>query len=576
MDLVTKSMVEQFQRDRDLGSLSEDEAFEAFAGFCVLSAYYESEFSPDAFRVGGGNDLGIDVFGLLVNGELLHDSADMRAMADQAKKLDVRIIVVQAKTTPGFETKVVADLADNLRHVLGPDRLPYEASADILDFRKCLDVVFAELAKLSDGLPRLHVRYVTTGEKVAAMVAQKAASAEKQLLGLGRFQSVDFQCVTRHELRGLYQRATQAVSVTFTMVRQLALPRVPGVRQSYLGFLPAQSLVRCVLTDRGGGIRRGLFHENVRDFLGEDNDVNREIRDTLRDPVRRERFAVFNNGITIVTRDLTVAGDEFHLKDFQIVNGCQTCHVLFHERALLTDAVHVSVRIVHSQDEEVIGGIVGATNRQTAISEDDLSAREEFHRRLEDYFVANEAPRRLYYERRSRQYSPRNDVEKTRVISRPQLTRAYVAMFLGEPAEVGHYAALLRERKNDLYRVDHQPVVYYTAAAAAYRLEWMIRNRYISKDIGPARYHLLAAIKLKLLGTEPLPAAPKKVHERCERILETVWDMRRSERLMLDLLPAVQRSIDAELAAGVPLGEMVRTERFAERVRREVLGQAIA
>jgi hypothetical protein len=250
--------------------------------------------------------------------------------------------------------------------------------------------------------------------------------------------------------------------------------------------------------------------------------------------------------------------------------------VLFHERALLTDAVHVGLRVVHSLDEEVIGGIVAATNRQTAISEDDLTAREEFHRRLEDYFVANEPSRRLYYERRSKQYSARDDVEKTRIISRPQLTRAYVAMFLGEPARVGHFAALLRERKNDLYRVDHQPVVYYTAAATAYRLEWMIRNRYISKEYGPARYHLLAAMKVKLLGIEPLPAAPRKAQERCQRILDTVWDTRRSERLMLDLLPALQRAIDAELTSGIPLGEMVRTERFAERVRREVLGRSVS
>jgi len=67
----------------------------------------------------------------------------------------------------------------------------------------------------------------------------------------------------------------------------------------------------------------------------------------------------------------------------------------------------------------------------------------------------------------------------------------------------------------------------------------MIRNR----------YHLLAAMKVKLLGIEPLPAAPRKVQERCERILDVVWDTRRSERLMLDLLPALQRAVNAELAS---------------------------
>ena len=45
-----------------------------------------------------------------------------------------------------------------------------------------------------------------------------------------------------------------------------------------------------------------------------------------------------------------------------------------------------------------------------------------------------------------------------------------------------------------------------------------------------------------------------------------------SERLVLNLLPTLQRSIDAGRAAGTPLSEMVRTRRFAERVWREVLG----
>lgn len=78
----------------------------------------------------------------------------------------------------------------------------------------------------------------------------------------------------------------------------------------------------------------------------------------LQDGERRDRFAVLNNGVAIVTRELTVVGDEIALRDFQVVNGCQTCHVLFEQRKLLTDAVQVSVRVVHSQDNDVIGGII--------------------------------------------------------------------------------------------------------------------------------------------------------------------------------------------------------------------------
>ncbi len=100
MDIVIDSLVKKFQGDHDLASLPGDEAFEAFAGYCVLSSFYESGFTPDVFRMGGGNDLGIDAFGFLVNGMLLREAADVRAVTEQAAQLDVRIIVVQAKTSP--------------------------------------------------------------------------------------------------------------------------------------------------------------------------------------------------------------------------------------------------------------------------------------------------------------------------------------------------------------------------------------------------------------------------------------------------------------------------------------------
>ncbi|HEV8559510.1 MAG TPA: AIPR family protein [Actinophytocola sp.] len=573
MDLVIKSKLEQFRKDWDLTALSEDQAFEAFAGFSVLSSFYEDKFSPDAFRTGGGNDLGIDVFGMLVNGELLHDAADVREVAERAKKLDVRVVVIQAKTSASFETKVVSDLAENLRHILGPEDVRYPSSSGITNIRECLQAVYGDIGKLSDRPPRLHVRYISTGEQVAEMIDQKARSAEDQLTSLNRFEKVDFRCVTRHELRELYQRATTALSATFTMPKKITLPRIPGVEQSFQGLLAATELVDNVLTDPGGGVHRTLFLENVRDFLGYDkNDVNQKIRETLRDPERRQRFAVLNNGVTIVARELTTLGDEIRVRDFQIVNGCQTCHVLFDQRSQLTDAVQVSVRLVHSSDEDVIRGIVAATNRQTAISEEDLSAREEFHQRLEEYFAAHDRSQILYYERRAKQYNARTDVEKTRIISRGQLTRAYLAMFLNEPSRVGHYKALVAERGKELFKEGQQAAYYYTAAATSYRLEWLLRNRRIQNSYAPARYHLLAAIKMRILGPgAPSPNSRTAIKE-CDKILKVVWKATTAEQLVLDLLRPLQRAVDAERALGVPLGEMVRTQRFAERVRVEVLG----
>lgn len=570
MDPVIASLAGRFRADHDLGHLESDRLFETFAGYCVLSSFYESEFTPDSFRMGEGGDLGIDVFGILVNGELYHDAADVRAAVEQARNLDVRIVVVQAKTSERFDTKVISDLADNLRHVVDPADLPYPSSTGVDRIRECLRAVYDNIGKLAGGLPRLHVRYVTTGARVASMLEQKARSAEKRLLGAERFDAVDIRCVDQRELRELYQRATTATDVTFDMAKKVALGRIPGVEQALLGTVSTRELVEKVLTDPNGTIRRALFRENVRDFLGYTNDANRQIRDTLRDDGRHQRFAVLNNGITIVTRSLTVVGDDVHIRDFQIVNGCQTCYVLFDERERLSDDIQVSLRVVHAEDEDIIDGIVAATNLQTAISEADLSAREDFHRDLEEYFASPDPPRRLYYERRAKQFSG-GDVQKTRVITRSMLTAAYASMFLDEPAAAGRPKDLQGRRKKDLFQPGQPRDAYYAAAAALYRLETLIRNERVARRYRPARFHLLMAIRLSLIGAGPLPQQPKKATEKCRRILGVVWDANEFERLVTDLLQPLETVIQAEEAAGGRVDAMVRTQRFADRFRTEVL-----
>jgi hypothetical protein len=570
MEKVIESLVKGFQQDQDLTELPESEAFEAFAAYCVLSSYYNDPFNPDAYRTGGGNDLGIDAYAVLIDGDLYRDPIEVQAAMNR-KRPHVQVVIIQAKTSSKFETKVISDLADNLGHLCGSGGIPYVVSADVASLRACLDVVFKNSARLAGQLPQLHVHYVTTGDQISDMVHRKARSAEKHLDKLNRFDTIDVRCVNWRELRTMYQQATSTVRVTLPVLKQFAVPAAPGVVQSFVGLIAAPELVRTILDDGSGKLRENLFESNVRAFQGY-NRVNSGIRETLRDPDKRQRFAVMNNGITIVTRKMDRVSDDFVLDDFQIVNGCQTCHVLFDERDQLTEEVFVSVHIVHSVDEDVIQGIVAATNQQTPVSDEDLAAREDFHKELEDFFTLGwDKPQQLFYERRAKQYSERKDVEKTRVISRAQLSRAYLAMFLNESSRVGHYQELIKARGTELFVTGQPAILYYTAAATWYRLEWLIRNQRINRGYRPAQYHLMAMIRQKLVGSVKLPSNGKAAQRECDQILRVIWNTEAVEKLVVrELLPVIQRAIDAERAAGVPLGEAVRNERFADLVRREL------
>ena len=155
--------------------------------------------------------------------------------------------------------------------------------------------------------------------------------------------------------------------------------------------------------------------------------MNTEIRATLESTQQRQRFALMNNGVTIIASTLRATGNRFHLEGYQIVNGCQTSHVLFDQRANLDDTVLIPLRIIATKDEELIAAIVKATNRQTAVKEEQLLALNDFQKKLEAFFASFEEGRQLFYERRSRQYNTVPGIEKTRVVTLPNLIRAYAS-----------------------------------------------------------------------------------------------------------------------------------------------------
>ena len=209
------------------------------------------------------------------------------------------------------------------------------------------------------------------------------------------------------------------------------IPEIPGVKEAYLGLIPAPVFIT-ILTDEGGQIAKSLFYDNVRDWQ-DFNAVNSEMRETLESEVQRSRFALMNNGITIIAKTLRATGNKFYIEDFQIVNGCQTSHVLFSQRDKLTDeSVMVPLRLISTQDEDITAAIIKATNRQTEVKGEQLLAISNFQKKLELFFQTFDDENRLFYERRSRQYNNMPGIEKTRIVLPSALIRVFSAMFLDQ------------------------------------------------------------------------------------------------------------------------------------------------
>ena len=305
-----------------------------------------------------------------------------------------------------------------------------------------------------------------------------------------------------------------------------------------------------------GSLRRSVFEDNVRDFQGSNAPVNSRIRETLRGD-ERERFAVLNNGITVVVRDLQVTGNAFRLRDYQVVNGAQTSNVLFENKDVLSEdaSVFVPTRIIQTADEDLITSIVTATNSQTVVPPEQLNARAVAERNVERYFAAMEPPRNLLYERRSKQYESTSDVIKSRVIDRLTIVRSVAAVVLDEPHLATGYPAQLMSRLADarhqpddgpgrlvFFGPEDEPVLYFAAAAAYYRLDVLFRTARLDPKYKPARWHILTVSRhLVLPGAAPALDDKKAARPWPKPLLDKVWDEKAIE-LFTEAADIVERA----------------------------------
>jgi hypothetical protein len=312
--------------------------------------------------------------------------------------------------------------------------------------------------------------YVTTGEWTNDPHLTGRINAETtSLKALQMFSRAGFLPVDASRLRLYYQELRRKVAREIQFERYAVFPAISGVRQAYIGVLPCTEYFR-LITDSEGELQRSLFYENVRDYQGE-NLVNQEILFTLNHPDWRERLAVLNNGVTIVAKSVNQVGNTFRLQDFQIVNGCQTSHVLFRSRDHLGDNTFIPVKIIEAQDIELVNQITKATNRQTEVKVEAFESLRQFHKDLEEFYAHVDcgSDPRLYYERRSRQYHD-TEVRRHQIVTMPFQLKCFIAAFLNEPHSTHrYYGELLEAYRARVFNDVHSFWPYYISAYTRYR-----------------------------------------------------------------------------------------------------------
>lgn len=179
--------------------------------------------------------------------------------------------------------------------------------------------------------------------------------------------------------------------------------------------------------------RDRLLEKNVRSFLQVKGNVNKGIRDTLRE--EPDMFLAYNNGISVTAESVEIIRDENgkpsikKIRDMQIVNGGQTTASIFNAKNdkrnpcdLSKVFVQMKISVIQTNEDMdvIVPRISTFANTQNKIQVADFSANDPFHRRIEELSRTiwapaqnGSKPRNWFYERARGQYADMLSREKT-------------------------------------------------------------------------------------------------------------------------------------------------------------------
>ena len=211
---------------------------------------------------------------------------------------------------------------------------------------------------------------------------------------------------------------TESIEIDFEKDYQTSIPALKAnfdnsEYSSYLCVVAGSILARLY---ESYGSR--LLEANIRSFLQFKSGINKGIRKTIREVP--EMFFAYNNGITATADgvELDLSGNIIKLKNLQIVNGGQTTASLYtsmkNDKSDLSKIfVQMKLSVIpEEQIHDIVPNISRFANSQNKVSDSDLFANHQFHRRMEEKSRRLYSPKRRgelhqtkwYYERARGQY----------------------------------------------------------------------------------------------------------------------------------------------------------------------------
>lgn len=547
MDTITKSIFSEFVERFEYKKLSESDAFERFATYCVVAQHLKNDTITkellECMHTGkDGNDWGIDGFAIIVNGRYVSNIKEIENLLEVNGEMSVEMFAVQAKLSTSIDCALLGQSLDGVQFILeevnsekGTLSLP-PSNEEIGQIRELVQFIYSKCAKFKNGInPDFHLFYVYCGGFQEGNLDREAKYAKtnntiKQLQLIEGDLHMEY--VDKNLLKQYYDATKRRNQVTIKVEHKLNMPDVDKITESYLCIIPFGEIEK-MLVDDDNKINLSIFEDNVRAFQGE-NTVNKAIAESLKSG-ELDLFTAMNNGITVIAKEVSTTGQNIKISDYQIVNGCQTCHILFANRNLANiKNLKLIVKIISSQDKEIKDKIIVGNNSQTEVKREQLISLLDTQRTIEAYYNAQKDYEKLYYERRSKQYKNDPKIRQTQIVTISFQIKSFVSMIMGQPDQVnGYYGSIIEQfDKNGqkVFRQDTDPALYYTSALAGIKLEQMFNDGILPTCFKRVKFHLLYAFRL-IVEKEPLPPQlnNRKISNYCAHICAVLCDKKKCQ-----------------------------------------------
>ncbi|BCN48255.1 hypothetical protein GS491_20675 [Rhodococcus hoagii] len=583
MHTLTSKRVTKFARDFGFEG-PESELFERYVAANYLFQYLRDDVdSIERSVLGGGNDEGIDIGAVIVNGRVVFEPEEIDELISEQTANSANVIFIQAKTSESYDSKLIAKFLHGVEAVTKYAMKPgsIELPPRLVDLGNLIDRIAESGDKFQDSRIPCEIYYVTTSSNDG-----KSAQAELQITeALGRIREIGayseglkLRTHGHEELAAKQKERHGPQNIQFNFEKRQTIPATERVSEAYIGLVSAIEVMK-LLKDESGDIRPGIFDDNVRLDLGPQNPVNSRILGTLQSG-EREHFPFLNNGLTIIATDLRGLGDRFFISGYQIVNGGQTSHQLIrwsesdevrNAPQLMAD-LWIPVKIVSSSDPGVRTSVAIATNLQTAIGSTDIQASSQVAKDVEEYF-AQSGTDGLRYERQNR--GAALEFARTRVVTTPELNRAVAATLFGESSRaIGSPKDLEVE---DSFVWGEYPVeTYYYAAWIIYRIDRYFARTPESTILKAAKYHIAMVVSalinpelVAIFEDADIEGTSKKL-KKPRKLKFRVMEKALSEQIEAAIVTAAELAADA-FKAPLSEGRSLRKDDVRSRRSQESL-----